>query len=295
MQGIYISQLHKLVILAAWPSLMTSFSVTEDSGHLEIYLPDFINPNALTDFVSYLYNGQVLVTKNNLGTLETIADSLSNDTLLQICEDYRKTFNGPEESEHAQSSLHGNSLSDMRTTLSDMTKCNFNTPNNVESPNSSIKCKRKGILIDGLSDAKRRKINSPEICSVRTVENQTMSNKAISEVSEQNGAIKSEPTTDESDVGCVLDYVNHTHSQSNKDITSRQYQGGSFSWDSHGADSQNSSNDSYSPNATFYTQGFCEQESMSSHPCNANSPKVGTWFDVFCQCLYAILDKSIHL
>ena len=202
-------QLHKLVILAVWPSVMTSFSVTEENGNVEIYLPEFICPNALVDFVSYLYDGEIAVTRKNCNTLETIASEMSNDTLSQVCQNYRESCLGEKMQPEP---VRSKNLCTIITKLSERHMHNINLLNRMKSSNSSqfSMCKRKANAFNCKPSCKCQKTSPNEMCNKmdedtsRDSEDTNESSRSSGEVSPQS-VIKQESVTDEDDSDYYLD------------------------------------------------------------------------------------------
>lgn len=252
-------QLHKLVILAAWPSVMSSFSVTEENGHIEIYLPDFISPNALSDFVSYLYDGEIAVTPNNFETLENIAGSLSNDSLSKVCREFRKSC--LDEGTQSQQK----NLSKIITKLSDRHKHNLNLLNRVKSPNSFTTCKRKNDTVENQNSAKRNKRQSSETCSAMTEEeisrDSDVTNESCSGVSPQDFEIKQEPVDNDGDSDYVPENLN--------DCTAYQHQ----PFGSGRKESLNSCHGEHSQEDSTWFDKFVSEKGNNSKEDN-ESPKV---------------------
>ena len=174
---------------------MTSYSVIEDNGNIEIYLPDYFNPDAVSDFVSFLYGGEIAVTQANIDTLEAIACASSNSTLIKVCNDFRQSCSG----ENVQSALVE------RKKISALINNNVVSTTMSTSPRMVIQVKKRSAPVDIVSCSKLRKTNKGTKSDSESVS--TPSN-SLGEVCHESVPIKQEPDSESDDTHHDFDSMN---------------------------------------------------------------------------------------
>ena len=182
---------------------MTSYSVIEDNGNIEIYLPDYFNPDAVSDFVSFLYGGEVAVTQANIDTLEAIAKASSNFTLIKVCNDFRQSCLG----ENVQSCSGENVQSALveRKKISALINNNVVSTTMSTSPRLVIQVKKRSAPVDNASCSKLRKTNKGTKSDPESVS--TPSN-SFGEVCHESVPIKQEPDSESDDTHHDFDSMN---------------------------------------------------------------------------------------
>ena len=86
-------QLHKLILLAASPSVITKVNSITDRGTIVIKLEGkCYNKEAAKLCVQYLYKGIAKLTDANVKAVTKIAEVLELKEILKICSSFRETF-----------------------------------------------------------------------------------------------------------------------------------------------------------------------------------------------------------
>ncbi|XP_060078832.1 uncharacterized protein LOC132558272 [Ylistrum balloti] len=86
-------RVHKMVLIAASPFLLSKVSKTTPSTSLRVELPMGIPLQVASQLVHYLYDGKITLTTDNVSQFARVANLFKLEHLYNICEDFIDCFN----------------------------------------------------------------------------------------------------------------------------------------------------------------------------------------------------------
>ncbi|OWF54894.1 uncharacterized protein LOC110466600 [Mizuhopecten yessoensis] len=86
-------RVHKMVLIAASPFLLSKLSKTTPSTSLRVELPMGIPLQVASQLVHYLYDGKITLTTDNVSQFARVANLFKLEHLYNICEDFIDCFN----------------------------------------------------------------------------------------------------------------------------------------------------------------------------------------------------------
>ncbi|XP_069132364.1 uncharacterized protein [Argopecten irradians] len=86
-------RVHKMVLIAASPFLLSRLSKTTPSTSLRVELPMGIPLQVASQLVHYLYDGKITLTTDNVSQFARVANLFKLEHLYNICEDFIDCFN----------------------------------------------------------------------------------------------------------------------------------------------------------------------------------------------------------
>ena len=79
--------------MSASPQLLSVAEGMSIEAKLDISLPSSVNLETVTDIVTYLYEGSVYLTSQNVSSIEYVAELLQFHSILGHCKDFREFSN----------------------------------------------------------------------------------------------------------------------------------------------------------------------------------------------------------